>query len=295
MTGRFAALAARVEGAPYPGSLGVRVESIDENLTRIRIPYKDENSNPGRALHGGVPASAIAIAGALAARAGIDEAPGLEAAVLDLAVDYLAAAIGEDIVADAEVLRRGKELAYVDVDVRTDTGKRIAKGLVTHRAAPAAPPERRLARTPADVDPGDGRDGAVPDLARLIVSTPFIARLGLAITHMHDGRARLVMPCRSETGDGEGATHPGALAALLDTTGAMASWSVVGLDLRYKASTVGITTSFHDTAGEEDVVAHARTLRRNDEIFLNTVTLVGRTSGRIVATGGVTYRIVVPR
>ena len=282
----------RFESAPYHRSLGVRVEAIEAERARIRIPYKDENSNPGRALHGGVPASAIVAAGALAACAGLDETPGLEASVLDLAVDYLAAAIGEDIVAEATVLRRGKELAYVDVDVRTDAGKRIAKGLVTHRAAPPAPAQRQLSRPPADDDPGAG---PVPEAARFIVATPFIARLGLSITRMHDGRARIELPCRAENGDGNGSTNAGALAALLDTTGAMASWSVAGLDLRYKASTVGITASFHAAAGAEDVIAHARTLRRNDEVFLNTVTLLGRDSGRVVATGAVTYRIVVPR
>jgi acyl-coenzyme A thioesterase PaaI-like protein len=88
--------------------------------------------------------------------------------------------------------------------------------------------------------------------------------------------------------------HEGAVAALLDTAGAMASWSVAGLDLRSKASTVGIHLSHHSAARGEDVVAQACTLRRNNEVFLNTVTVSGRASGRIVATGAVTYRIVVP-
>ena len=66
-----------------------------------------------------------------------------------------------------------------------------------------------------------------------------------------------------------------------------------GLDLRYKASTVGIHVSYHAPA-HADVVAEARTWRRNDEIFLNQVTVGERDSGRVVATGTVTYRIVVP-
>jgi len=275
---------------PYARSLGVVVEAVDAERARIRIPYKDENSNPGRALHGGVPASAIDIAGVLAASAGKDGA-GLETGTLDLSVLYLAAAIGEDIVAEAEVLRRGKELSYVDVEVRTDAGKRIAKGLVTHRAAPASS-NRQLARSPdGSADPGAGE---VPQLARAIVATPFIARLGLRIERMHDGRSRIVMPFAAQNGDLAGAVHEGALAALLDTTGAMASWSVAGLDLRYKASTVGIHLTYHRPARGEDVVGHAVTLRRNDEIFLNLVTLVGARSGAVVATGSVTYRIVVP-
>ena len=47
-------------------------------------------------------------------------------------------------------------------------------------------------------------------------------------------------------------------------------------------------------AAVEDVVATARTVRRNDEIFLNQVTVSEVRSKRVVATGSVTYRIVVP-
>jgi hypothetical protein len=44
----------------------------------------------------------------------------------------------------------------------------------------------------------------------------------------------------------------------------------------------------------EDVVALARTLRRNEEIFWNEVTVAGSASGALVAHGDVVYRIVVP-
>jgi acyl-coenzyme A thioesterase PaaI-like protein len=84
------------------------------------------------------------------------------------------------------------------------------------------------------------------------------------------------------------------LAALIDTTGALASWSIVGLNFSYKASTVGIHVNYHAPAQREEVIAHARTLRRNNEIFLNSVTVSGRDSGKVIATGSVTYRIVVP-
>jgi len=284
-------LAARVAGAPYCARLGVVVEAIALDRARIRVPYKDENSNPGRALHGGVPASTIDIAGVLAAATGFAGRPTFDAGTLDLSVDYLAAAIGEDIVAEAEVLRRGKEIVYAAVDVRNDAGKRIAKGLVTHRALdrPPAGAERQRMTHASPTAAG----GEVPKLARAIVSVPFMASLGLAITHMQDGRALVHMPLTPDKTDHDGAIHEGALAALLDTTGAMASWSIAGLDLRYKASTVGIHVSYHAPARDE-VAAEARTWRRNDEIFLNQVTVSERGSGRVVASGTVTYRIVVP-
>ncbi len=287
-------LATHVERAPYGAHLGVVVDDIALDRVTVRVPYKDENSNPGRALHGGVAASTIDIAGVLAA---LTAHPGgvAEGGTLDLSVTYLAAAIGEDIVARAEVLRRGKEIVYSAVDVRNDAGKRIAQGLVTYRLVergrvPAGAERQRWRE--AEMPAAGGDD--VPPLARAFVSVPFMKGLGLAITRMHDGHALVGMPfTAAKTVDGE-AIHEGALAALLDSTGALASWSVAGLDLRYKASTVGIHVSFHAPARREDVVAEAHTWRRNDEIFLNQVVVSGATSGRVVAAGTVTYRIVVP-
>jgi len=287
----LASLGARFAAAPYCARLGVVVESVEPDRARIRVPYKDENSNPGRALHGGVPASTIGIAGVLAASTGLG-ARVHDAGTLDLAVNYLAAAIGEDIVADAQVLRRGKEIVYSDVDVRNDAGKRIAKGLVIYRALdrpPAGNERQRVAR--AEPVAADGSE--VPKLARAIVSVPFIASLGMTIARMNDGHSLLHMPFTPAKTDHGGVLHEGAIAAFIDTTGAMASWSAVGIDLRYKASTVGIHVNYHGPA-REDLVAEGRTWRRNDEIFLNQVTASERESHRVVATGTVTYRIVVP-
>jgi uncharacterized protein (TIGR00369 family) len=294
MGDQLESLAVRFECTPYNQSLGIRVESIELDRVRVRVPYKDDNSNPGRALHGGVAASTINIAGVLAAWTGIEERPELETGTLDLSVDYLAAAIGEDIVATAEVLRRGKEIVYSDVDVSNDAGKRIAKGLVTYRAFDVAtvPAARQRQRETTPSLPAAATHQLVQH-ARGFVMVPFIARLGMQADHASDGQAVLRMPFKTENADADGAVHEGALAALIDTTGALASWSITGLNFAYKASTVGIHVSHHTHAVREEVVAHARTLRRMNEIFLNQVTVSGRDSGRVVATGAVTYRIVV--
>ncbi len=294
------ALGMRFEGMPYVQALGMRVERVAVDSVRVRMPYKDENANPGRALHGGVAASTIGIAGALAAWSGLRPSPTLETSILDLSVNYLAAAIGEDIVADGTILRRGKEIAYAEVDVRNDGGKAIAKGLVTYRGLDSALHPQAAARqrevapdAVVPAPPAGSGEGDVPKLARAIVSVPFMSRLGLAITYMRDGRARITMPYDAAHSDGGGALHEGAVAALIDTTGAMASWSVTGIDFRYKASTVGIHVNYHAAAAGEDVVAVAQTLRRNNEIFLNEVAVHGAASARLLATGAVTYRIVV--
>jgi uncharacterized protein (TIGR00369 family) len=287
----FTVLAKRCESMPYCAALGVQVDAIEAERVRLRLPFKDENSNPGRALHGGVLASLIDVAGTAAAWTGIDERPGIETSTLDLSVNYLAAAIGEDIVATAQVLRRGKEIVYSEVDVRNDAGKRIAVGLLTYRAFDAAANPAAADRQRSATAAG-GAAGEKIRNADLFVRAPFISRLGVTVEAAHGGESLLAMPARADLADAAGAMHEGALAAMIDTTGALASWSLTGLDMRFKASTVGIHVNYHAPA-TEDVVAHARTLRRNNEIFLNQVAVTRRTSGDVVAAGTVTYRIVV--
>jgi uncharacterized protein (TIGR00369 family) len=284
-------LAAQAESVPYHASLGIRVEELVLDRVRVRIPYKEANSNPGDALHGGVYASAIDVAGVLAARSGIADDQALEHRTVDLTVVYLAAAIGCDVVGEARVLRRGKELAYADVVVRDDGGRELAHGLVTHRFAPPAPPERVRTDAPvAELAPG----GEIPRWAQFMMSGPFITSRGMRMLRAADGRTIVALPAADANADQGGALHEGALAALLDTAGAAASWSLTGFERGSRASTVGLHVSYHAPALGEEVVAHGRTLTRANESFLNAVTIYGERSGRTIATGSVTYRIVVP-
>lgn len=291
MDDRLRSLARATEAQPYCRELGLAVETLEEGRARIRLPYDDKNSNPGRALHGGVAASLIDVAGSLAALSTRAESAELDAAAIDVSVNYLAAAIGEDVVAEARVLRRGKELTYAEVDVTTGAGKAIAKGLITHRAVPKSASERShlgAIHRLDDLPPAD-----VAQLGRAFMKVPFIARLGMRNERMQDGTARVRLPYLLANADAAGTVHEGAVIALVDTSGAMASWSIVGIDLRFKASTVAVHVNFTQAAAGEDLVALARTLGRNEEILWNEVTVVGVASGKLVAHGDVVYRIVV--
>lgn len=288
MSDDHAAVAARFAAVPYHAHLGMVVDAIDAQSVRLRIPFADANANPGRALHGGVYASAIDAAAALLAR-GREPDPSLECRTLDLTVSYLAAAIGCEVLVEGRLLRRGKELAFAEVAVRDGEGRELARGLVTVRVAPPAGDERVLDDVPAsDLVPGE-----VPEVARAIQAGPFMAARGMSITLMHAGRAIVEMPFLDANADEGGIVHEGAIAALLDTAGAMASWSLTGVDLRYKASTPAIHLGFHAPVPRgEGAVAHARTLSRAGESFLNAVTVYAAGSGRALASGSVTYRIV---
>ena len=276
-----------IENAPYPAALGVRIESLTADACRMVLPYKDGNSNPGKALHGGVAASMINLGGLAVSREALGEAmaPFHTCAIQ---VNYLAAAIGEAIVIEATLLRRGKELCFVDTAVRTEEGKPIARGLSTVRGRSGAEePE------PLTVQRDDGASDPGPMGPHLGKRVPFINRLGLEVEHMAGGRSRIAMNFKEENTDEEGGVHEGPLLALFDTTGAMAAWSVTGPGA-FKASTVGIQAQIVTARRTGDLVAYGRMVHRDREIFWCDVEVAQRADGRAVARGSVLYRIVVP-
>jgi len=273
-----------VADSPYSRFLGVRLEHVDESSARLRLPYKDENSNPGKALHGGCAASLGTIGGHAVAHAALGEA----AAPFhtgQMQVSYLAAAIGEDVVAEARLLRRGKELCFVAVDVRTSEGKAIASVTSTVRGRFAAEPAETVA---TQGDHGEAEPGPMgPHIGRV----PFIGHRGIVVEHMTGGTSRLVMPYREDNADLSGGVHEGAVLALLDTTGAMASWAESGPG-PYKASTMAIQVQNFAPAPKADLVAYGRCVQRDGDVFWSDVEVANATDGRLSARGTVFYRII---
>lgn len=277
----------------YGRELAIRIDEDEVDRVRVRVPFREELANPGGALHGGVMASAIDLAASMAAAIAPQDAADFESGALELSVNFLAAAIREDIIATAEVLRRGKEITFCQVAVGNDAGKRIASGSVTHRCVPrmvtAAEPARRRAATPAAAFSGPLIPGA-----EAFVSFGFMARLGLAVTSTVGGEAQVTMADLPELMDDQGCLHEGAIAAAIDSTGALASWSIVGFNPSYKASTVGLQINFAGPA-RGPLLVQARVRRRREEIFLSQVEVSEIGSRQMVAIGTVTYRIVVPQ
>jgi uncharacterized protein (TIGR00369 family) len=123
---------------------------------------------------------------------------------------------------------------------------------------------------------------------------PYVDRLSVSVETADRARALVRVPFQDGNSNPGGARRGGAVAALIDTTGAMAAWSLVPLDPRNKASTPALHVMHHAPGDGEAVEAEGRTLRRTDELFHNTVTVRGASSGRLVSSGTVLYRIVVP-
>ncbi len=273
-----------IEKSGYTAALGVELGELTEQSARLSLPYRDDNSNPGKALHGGVAASLSAVGSQAVARAALGAESG-PWHLCALQVNYLSAAIGEAVVADAKLLRRGKEMCFVEVDVRTAEAKPIAHATaaVRGRFGAEAPECARAAGDHGESDPGA--------MGPHIGSIPFIGKRGIAVEHMSGGTSRLVMPFRSANGDADGGVHEGAVLALLDTTGAMAAWAESGPG-RYKASTPAIQAQILGVPPKQDLCAYGTCVQRDREIFFSAVEVATASEGTLVARGTVIYRIL---
>ena len=279
------------EGAlnePYCRFLGVRPLAIDPGSVRLELPYREAISNPGRQVHGGVMSSALGIAGRAAALSVSELVSPFTAASVEIGVVYLSSAVGEDMIAHGEVVRRGKELTHVRSTLATAAGKPLASAMVIFRTVPGpeTPPE------PLKIERGSDPEGEPPSMARALMSTPFIGPL-VRLERFSGGHAELIMPVRDDLCDAAGALHEGALGALIDTAGASAAWSNVRPTPGMKVSTVSIDVNFCSAPAGKEAIAIAHTVARRKEIFFNRVDVVAPDNVPI-ALGSVIYRIVLP-
>ncbi len=277
------------DGAPFLGTLGATVTVSGSSGARLELPYRDANSNRNGTLHGGVVAAILSVVGSAAADAGFAASRAAGASTIDFTVHYLAPAIREPVTAEAVVLRRGRDITFVDASVTSSRGL-IARGLIARRAGSATGTGTR-ARD--GTDRPQAQLTAVPDetFASHNTASPFTRQLGVASARLGRGHAIARLPLADAILAADGTVHEGAITALVDCAGGAAAWSIDGFDPAFRAATIGMHLCFDVGTRDEDVAAEARTSWNSDGIYVSSVLVAGRTSGRAVASGSVTYRI----
>jgi uncharacterized protein (TIGR00369 family) len=119
--------------SPYVAHLGLRLDEIQPGRAVLSLPFAPPVVTIGTTIHGGAIASLIDTAAMVAAWSGVPAPETLRGSTVDLTVNYLAPATAEDVRAVATVLRQGRSLVSLDVEVRTASDALVAKGLVTYK------------------------------------------------------------------------------------------------------------------------------------------------------------------
>ena len=106
---------------------------MDPDRAEVRLPYRAELATVADVVHGGAISALIDTTAALAAWSGHDPAQGTRWGTVSMTVNFEGAATGQDLVAAAEVRRRGKSVSFVSVTIKDADGGRIAQSLITYR------------------------------------------------------------------------------------------------------------------------------------------------------------------
>jgi uncharacterized protein (TIGR00369 family) len=277
---------ARFERVAFAQFLGVSIAEVGHERAVLCLPFQEDHANQGGVLHGGATASLLHMAGTLAAWTGIDLQAMPLANTVELSIQYLAAVSREEVTAEAVVLRRGRDIFFLDVTVRGAARQLISKGLMVYRAPHSTAPVRLYSRpAPPPTAP------AQPSPPVLKANNQgFIHKLQMTTLSHSPGSVCLAMPYDSLHGDEQGNMHAGALAALLDTAGTHASWSLVQRE-GARGATVGMQLSYPDVC-HTDVVAEAHVEQRSEEMFFSLVQVREVSTGHLVAMGNVSYRLL---
>jgi uncharacterized protein (TIGR00369 family) len=279
----------RFEHISFATFLGVKVVDIAHERAILHLPYQVSHSNPGGTLNGGVTASLLNLAGTLAAWTGISLAAEPFLSTVDFSVQYLSAAIEEDVMAAASVSRRGRDLFFLDGLVYTRDDRPVCKGLMIYRAPDyAGLPRRCCARPELLAEPA-----APPPAPPLLPYGDYIHKLRIATVYEAPGRVRLAMPCTADAVDERGQLHEGAIASLLDIAGTAASWTLA-TRRGSRGATIGMQLSYVQ-ATADPVLADAHVQQRSEELFFSTVQITTANTRQLVAMGNVSYRLLEAR
>ena len=124
----FASLKHEIEGPPFHHF--VQPQPIDADAetgtAAIELRFRDDlaRAPDERSFHGGVIASLIDMAGHAAVAIKI----GRMAPTIDLRIDYLRPTSGDSVTARARLLKIGRTIARVDIDVTDQNGRLVAVG-----------------------------------------------------------------------------------------------------------------------------------------------------------------------
>lgn len=123
-----------VATSPYISHLGIQLVALQPGGATLALPFQESLATVGTVIHGGAIASLMDTAGAVAAWSDVEAPASGRGSTVNLTVSYLAPAQREDVQAIARVLRRGRQMVFLDIEVVGSTsGQLVAKGQATYK------------------------------------------------------------------------------------------------------------------------------------------------------------------
>jgi uncharacterized protein (TIGR00369 family) len=124
--------------SPYGKLLGLELASAEPDRVRVRLPYRLEVTTLGDTVHGGAIAGLVDACATAAFWAHPDATPQARGTTIGFSINFVSAGRGQDLVAEARVRRRGREICTGEVSVTDAAGREVAVALVTYKMSLAS-------------------------------------------------------------------------------------------------------------------------------------------------------------
>ncbi len=122
-----------IVGSPYARHLGIVSEQIEVDRVRLRLPYRETLVTIADMVHGGAIAGLVDVAATAACWASPTVDPSARGTTIGLTINYLNAGRGQDLIATAEVIQRGKSISICEVAIGGADATAVARAVVTYK------------------------------------------------------------------------------------------------------------------------------------------------------------------
>jgi uncharacterized protein (TIGR00369 family) len=119
--------------SPFGKLLGLALVAAEPDRVRVKLPYRTDVTTLGDTVHGGAIAGLVDSAATAAFWAHAAASPSARGTTIGFSINFVSAGRGQDLVADAHVRRRGREICTGEVSVSDAAGREVAVALVTYK------------------------------------------------------------------------------------------------------------------------------------------------------------------
>jgi len=222
-------------------------------------------------------------AGRLAAAASERSEPARYPWCLGVSVSFLGVPREGAVTSRATVLRRGRDVAHIGADARDSSGASVASASLTcsFRADGDNPSASRTALGGAESECTS---------TGTIAASPYLSAAGVEFLDPAGRIARLRLPCAPNVAENPRRVDDGAIAGLVDSCAAFASYLDDREGFERSGVTVSMSLNLH-AAVPEDLLGRAWVLSRSGSCRIAQVEVGGVASGLVAASGVAVYRI----
>jgi uncharacterized protein (TIGR00369 family) len=116
---------------PFVSHLKILTETLGEGSARLSLPIEPQLTNSIGTVHGGVIMSLLDVALCTAARTLHPDSLGV--ITIDMSTSFIGGGSGARLLAEARVLKNGRNMIFVEGEAKNEDGSLVAKAMATVR------------------------------------------------------------------------------------------------------------------------------------------------------------------